>query len=129
MFQPDTIHRIGALRETPPGTFTVKYFDPCFTAYPEERAAAFSRMMGRSRGPYESISEFYACISQLNISQGGQRAADEYGPEALADCETLAEMASQIVVPEFENGPFVIGHNNLTMQNILVLCPMRCLFV
>jgi len=117
-------NRIGALRETPTGEFTVvEYSDPFFTAYPEDRASAFARLP--IRGPYESISEFYSCISKLNLSQASSGPVDEYGPRAIADYEALANMASEFVLPEFEAGPFVIGHNDLSVENILVLQPTK----
>jgi len=98
----------------------VEYFDPYFTAYPEERAAAFRAMKSSDRGPYSSITEFYASISKLNISQTANGPEDEQRSNDLADYETLARMAVKFVLPEFDRGPFVIGHNDLTVQNILV---------
>jgi hypothetical protein len=98
----------------------VEYFDPYFTGYPEERAVVFSRC---DRGPYKSISEFYSCISKLNILQTINSPPDEYTPGILADYEALAEIGSKFVIPEFDNGPFVIGHTDLTFQNILVRYP------
>ena len=38
---------------------------------------------------------------------------DENTPETIADYKLLPEIASKIVIPEFDNGPFVIGHNGL----------------
>jgi hypothetical protein len=115
-------NQIGTLRETPSGTFkVVEYFNLYFTTYPKERAAAFCSMEGCDRGLYKSISEFYSCISKLNILQATNGLPDEYGPKALAEYEVLTRMASKFVVPEFDHGPFVIGHNDLTVQNILVL--------
>jgi hypothetical protein len=34
-------------------------------------------------------------------------------------------MAAEFVVPEFETGPFVIGHNDLSVENILVSYPIK----
>lgn len=39
---------------------------------------------------------------------------------ALAEYELLAELSDKAIVEEFEAGPFVINHNGLTVQNILV---------
>ncbi|OQD77545.1 hypothetical protein PENDEC_c002G04149 [Penicillium decumbens] len=38
----------------------------------------------------------------------------------VAEYELLAELSMDIVVEEFQNGPFVIDYNDLTVQNILV---------
>ena len=39
---------------------------------------------------------------------------------AIAEYELLAELSDKVIVEEFETGPFVINHNDLTIQNILV---------
>lgn len=38
----------------------------------------------------------------------------------VAEYELLAELSDKIIIKEFESGPFVINHNDLTVQNILV---------
>lgn len=38
----------------------------------------------------------------------------------VAEYELLAELADKIIIKEFESGPFIINHNDLTVQNILV---------
>ena len=45
---------------------------------------------------------------------------------AVAEYELLMELSGNIIIEEFERGPFVINHNDLTVQNILV---WDCAFV
>lgn len=40
--------------------------------------------------------------------------------EIVADYELLAELLDNFVIKDLANGPFVINHNDLTVQNILV---------
>jgi hypothetical protein len=113
--------RIGSLREDSEGNFFVaEYVDPNWTAYPEERAAAYQKLDLRDRGPYPTISDFYAAISRLNRKYALEDPDDEDKDETIAEYEVLAEMTSKMVIDEFENGPFVPLHNDLTTQNILV---------
>ncbi|CRG89677.1 hypothetical protein PISL3812_06716 [Talaromyces islandicus] len=84
--------KIGCLREDSKGKFFVgAYYETNATAYPQHKAYALG-----------------------DLEEDGDR------EETVADYELLAELAGHFVIPEFKDGPFVINHNDLTIQNILV---------
>lgn len=114
--------KIGSLREDPKGNFFVgPYVDPSGTAYPKHRAAVYEALNPRYKGPFSSVSDWYNAMAELNRNFALKDPELESDREAtLADYELLAELSGKIVVEEYRNGPFVINHNDLTVQNILV---------
>ena len=110
------------MREDSEGNFYVgPYVDSNGTAYPRYKAEAYKSLGPENHGPFESTSDWYAAISQLN-RQFTLEDPEEEGDrdESVAEYELLAEFAPKIVVEEYANGPFVINHNDLTLRNILV---------
>ncbi|KAM5443291.1 hypothetical protein MferCBS31731_001612 [Microsporum ferrugineum] len=114
--------KIGSLREGPEGNFAIgPYIDPNSTACPQPRATAYSSLSDAHKGPFPSIHEWYEAMAQLNRRASlDSLESEEDGDETVADYEILANLSNKIVVKEFDNGPFVINHNDLTVQNILV---------
>lgn len=109
------------MHEDEDGTFTVEeYFDPIWIGCSSERAKVFKSLRKCDRGPYDSITAYYLGIAELNYQQALAGPPEVYGPEGVDLYETLADMTLCIALPEFEKGPFVIAHNDLTLQNILV---------
>lgn len=113
---------IGSLREDLKGNFFVgSYVDPSGTAYPKHRAAVYEALNPRYKGPFSSVSDWYNAMAELNRNFALKDPDLEEERDAmLADYELLAELSHKIIVEEFRNGPFVINHNDLTVQNILV---------
>lgn len=72
------------------------------------------------RGPFHSNSEWYRAITQLNRQFSLTDPEEEARAEAVGDYELLSEFSDRAVLKEYDNGPFVIHHNDLTVQNILV---------
>lgn len=114
--------KIGSLREDSNGDFFIgPYIDPNATAYPDYRAAAYNELSPGFKGPFTSISDWYNAMTELNRKSALNVLEDEgEKDEILADYEILAEFADVIAIEEFRNGPFVVNHNDLTIQNILV---------
>ncbi|KAH8704834.1 hypothetical protein BGW36DRAFT_421425 [Talaromyces proteolyticus] len=114
--------KIGSLRENPDGEFFVApYTETNATAYPQYKAIAYNKLSPQHKGPFSSVLEWYNAIAELNRKYAlGDPDEEEDRDETVADYELLAELAEHFVVPEFANGPFVINHNDLTIQNILV---------
>jgi hypothetical protein len=117
--------KIGTLREDPDGDFFVAEYSDMYTAYPEERASAYNKLRKNKKGPFSSISEFYDAMSDLNdlSVQEDPKSHDEEETDKeleVLQYKQLREMASNFIVDSFNNGPFVINHDDLTIQNILV---------
>ncbi|EEP81332.1 predicted protein [Uncinocarpus reesii 1704] len=113
--------QIGSLREDPEGNFVVgPYIDPNSTAYPQHRATAYKSLDCLHKGPFSSVQEWYSAMAQLNRKASLDDLDEEDGDEVVADYEILASFTHKVLVKEYENGPFVLNHNDLTVQNILV---------
>lgn len=114
--------RIGSLKEDPSGNFFVApYVDPTATAYPEHRAAVYETLSPRHKGPFLSVSDWYNAMTELNRESALQAPEEDSDIDInVAENELLAELSDNIIVEEFRKGPFVINHNDLTVQNILV---------
>lgn len=114
--------KIGSLREAPDGTlFVGPYTETNATAYPKYKAVAYKKLEARYKGPFSSTSEWHQAMAELNRKVRiedpeveGDRA------EIVAEYELLAELSDHFVIREFSQGPFVLNHNDLTLQNILV---------
>ncbi|RJE25068.1 Phosphotransferase enzyme family [Aspergillus sclerotialis] len=113
--------KIASLREDSDGNFFVgPYVDPAGTAYPEHRALAYETLSAHQKGPYSSISDWYKAMAVLNRRSALHDPDEEDKDVAVAEYELLAELSDKVIVKEFETGPFVVNHNDLTIQNILV---------
>ncbi|RJE18528.1 hypothetical protein PHISCL_09132 [Aspergillus sclerotialis] len=118
----DIILQLGTLREDSNGSFFVgPYVDSSGTAYPKQRAAAYKALSARYKGPFPSVSDWYDAMAELNRKFSLEDPEEEGDRDVtVAEYELLAELSDKIIVDEFKSGPFVINHNDLTVQNILV---------
>ena len=113
--------KIGSLREDSRGSFFVtEYVDPNTTACSEEQVMAFKSLESRYRGPFSTVSDFYHASCLLGKAHARTDPEEEYPEETIEDLETLDKMIPKFQIDEYENGPFVLFHNDLTVQNILV---------
>jgi hypothetical protein len=87
----------------------------------DTRPKLTSRLLRKTRDLSSQQQNGTTAISRLNRKFAIEDPEEEGDrDESVAEYELLAEMAPKIVVKGFENGPFVINHNDLTLQNILV---------
>jgi hypothetical protein len=113
--------KIGCLREDPDGGFFVApYTETNATAFPQYKTITYNKLSPQQKGPFTSISGWYNSMAELNRKFALGDPEEEDRDETVADYELLAELAEHFVIPEFEHGPFVLNHNDLTIQNILV---------
>lgn len=110
------------MREDSNGSFFVgPYVDSSGTAYPKQRAAAYKALSARYKGPFPSVLDWYDAMAELNRKSALEDPEEEGDRDVtVAEYELLAELSDKIIVDEFKSGPFVINHNDLTVQNILV---------
>ncbi|KAI9814083.1 MAG: hypothetical protein M1826_002328 [Phylliscum demangeonii] len=118
--------KIGSLREASDGGFFIAAFADTSTGDPKERASAYSKLAKEKQGPFSSISAFYEAMSDLNDVFVKEDAESEDEEEATdkelvaSQYQQLRGMAPKFILADYQNGPFVINHNDLTGQNILV---------
>ncbi|KAI9824658.1 MAG: hypothetical protein M1826_007297 [Phylliscum demangeonii] len=118
--------KIGTLREDADGRFFIAAFADTSTAYPKQRASAYSKLAKAKQGPFSSISDFYEAMSDLNDIFVDEDAESEDEEEmtdkelARLQYQQLRGMAPKFILDDFQNGPFVINHDDLTGPNILV---------
>lgn len=98
----------------------VEYIDSVATAVSQERVIAYNNLSPADRGPYPTISAFYAAVACLNVATALEEAHLAQHDQLVAEYAILAEMSGRMVMKEYEHGPFVPGHNDLASQNILV---------
>lgn len=113
--------KIGSLQEDSNGDFFVgPYVDSNGTAYPKAKAEAYMSLESHHRGPFATTSDWYdaMALSQRNFVLADPE--EESRDSSIAEYELLAEFAPKIVSAAYEKGPFVVNHNDLTPQNILV---------
>lgn len=118
-----TFDKIGSLREDSNGNFFVgPYIDSMATAYPKHKGAVYNGLDSCNKGPFTSVSDWYRAMALLNrkFALEDPEEDEEDRAATVGNYELLAEFADKIVIEEFDHGPFVINHNDLTVQNILV---------
>ena len=99
------------------GIFIVaEYFD-AGTLFPQERGDIYEA--SPFKGPFNTVSEFHSVLLSLNHDYALVDTEDENGEFLLSvgQCR-LAE--PKISLPQYESGPFVINHDDLSSSNILV---------
>jgi hypothetical protein len=114
--------KIGCLREDSNGNFFIgAYTETHATAYPQHKAVAYSQLDVHHQGPFSPATDWYSAMAELNRKYAvGDPEEEVDRDKTVADYELFAELADHFVIPEFKDGPFVINHNDLTVQNILV---------
>lgn len=64
---------------------------------------------------------WYNATTELNQTCALQDSEEEDERDrTVTEYELLAELSDKIIAKEFRSGPFVIDHNDLMVQNILV---------
>lgn len=112
--------KIGSLREDANGNFFVgPYNETNVTAHQQNKAVAYNQLEPHHQGPFSSIPDWYNAMAEFNRKYAVV-AMVQNREELVADYELLAELADHFVIPEFKDGPFVIDHNNLSIDNIFV---------
>lgn len=114
--------KIGSLGEDSNGNFFVgPYVDIMDTASQKQRTQTYQSPSPHHKGPFSSTSDWYAAMSELNRKSAIEDPDEEEDKDVnVAQFELLAELSRDIIVEKFNDGPFVINHNDLTVQNILV---------
>lgn len=114
--------KIGSLGEDSDGEFFVgPYVDIMNTASQKQRTETFESLSPHHKGPFSSASGWYAGMLELNRKSAIDDPDEEEDKDAnVAQFEVLAELSADVIVEKFNEGPFVINHNDLTVQNILV---------
>ena len=110
-----TFDKIGSLREDSKGGFFVtEYVDPNTTSFSEERVMAFKSLESSYRGPFSTVSEFYHASCLLGKAHARTDPEEKSPEQAIEDFETLNKMIPKLRIDEYETGPFVLFHNDLT---------------
>ncbi|PPQ64863.1 hypothetical protein CVT26_002581 [Gymnopilus dilepis] len=107
---------IGSLQERPMGSgnFVLdEYLDAGIT-FPPERGRIYES--STARGPFNTTSEYYSAMLSLN-DQYAMIEQDEDYILALQHCRLLEPL---LTLTEFDKGPFVINHDDLSSSNILI---------
>lgn len=112
--------KIGSIREHPgvsSGPFYVNEYYDGGLSYPIRRAKVYEQCP--SQGPFNIVAEYHSSdLLDLN-DRCAQEDKDDDGSytTAVANCRFLH---STLSLPEYETSPFVLNHNDLSANNILV---------
>ena len=63
---------------------------------------------------------WYNATTELNQMCALQNSEEDERDITVTEYELLAQLSDKIIAKEFRSGPFVIDHNDLMVQNILV---------
>ena len=80
----------------------------------------FKSLESCDRGPFSTVTSFYHAQCVLGKEHAQINPEEEDIGETVEDFETLDVMIPKFRINDYENGPFVVAHNDLTVQNILV---------
>ncbi|KAF8816734.1 hypothetical protein BYT27DRAFT_7237737 [Phlegmacium glaucopus] len=111
--------KIGTLQEQPvgSGTFSIaEYFDSGIV-YPEERGKIYEA--SSIKGPFSTVSEYHSALLSLNHNFALADPEDEDG-DYLRSVQQCRLLQPKLSLPQYENGPFVVNHDDLSSSNILV---------
>jgi len=111
--------KIGSLREQPAGSgsFCIgEYFDAGIV-YPQERGEIYDA--SSFKGPFSTVSEYHSAILSLNENYAVVDKEDEDG-DYLRSVQQCRLLQPKMSLPQYENGPFVVHHDDLSSSNLLV---------
>ena len=112
---------IGTLQEQPvgSGTFSITEYLDSGIVYSEERGKIFEA--SSIKGPFSTVSEYHSALLSLNHNFALVNPEDEDGDylRSVRQCHLLQPKLS---LQQYENGPFVVNHDDLSSSNILVCC-------
>lgn len=81
----------------------------------------YETLSSHHKGPFSSVSDWYNAMAELNRKSALQDPEEGSDRDiTVAEYELLTELSDNIIVEEFRSRPFVINHNDLTVQTILV---------
>ena len=113
--------KIGSLQENPVGSgnFEVGEYYNAAILYPQARGQIYEASL--SKGPFSTTSDFQAALMSLNEKYAGIDGIDEDREYLRSVQQTrLLCLRPEISPPQYENGPFVLGHDDLSSSDILV---------
>jgi len=110
--------KIGCLQEQPgSGAFCVgEYFDTGIL-FPEARGQIYEA--SSCKGPFSTVSEFHSALLSLNENFAAVDEEDDDGAylRSVQQCRLIQPKVSP---PQYEKGPFVLNHDDLSSANVLV---------
>jgi hypothetical protein len=101
------------------GTFIVAAYHDAGILFPQERGEIYEA--SPFKGPFSTVSEFHSVLLSLNHDYVLVNTEDENG-EFLLSVGQCRLAQPKISLPQYENGPFVVNHDDLSSSNILVCC-------
>ncbi|KAF8963627.1 hypothetical protein BDZ97DRAFT_985523 [Flammula alnicola] len=111
--------KIGNLQEQPVGSgaFCVSEYFDAGILFPPERGQIYDA--SSSKGPFSTVSEYHSAILSLNENFAAVDEEDEDG-DYLCSVQQCHLIQPKISLPQYEKGPFVLNHDDLSSSNILV---------
>ena len=111
--------KIGCLQEQPVGSgaFCVgEYFDAGIL-FPQARGQIYEA--SSCKGPFSTISEFHSALFSLNenFAAVDEEDDDDAYLRSVQQCRLIQPKVS---LPQYESGPFILNHDNLSSANFLV---------
>jgi hypothetical protein len=99
------------------GNFIVaEYFDAGIL-FPQERGEIYEA--SSFKGPFSTVLEYNSALLTLNHDYALVDTEDEDG-EYLRSIGQFRLAQPKVSLPQYENGPFVVNHDDLKSSNILV---------
>ncbi|KAF8523919.1 hypothetical protein BU17DRAFT_43392 [Hysterangium stoloniferum] len=114
--------KIGSIQERPlfSRNFVVEEYVTPTLVSSEARQRVWNALPLSLKGPYTRASSFYSAIMDFNETVGLHYASAESDSGYLSSVRQCRRVADLLALPEFETGPFVIEHDDLSSANILV---------
>ena len=101
------------------GTFIVAEYYDAGLLLPQERGKIYEA--SPFKGPFSTVLEYHSALLSLNQDFALVDTEDEDG-EFLRSVEECRLAQPKVSLPQYENGPFVLNHDDLKSSNILVYC-------
>ena len=99
------------------GTFIVAEYYDAGLLLPQERGKIYEA--SPFKGPFSTVSEYYSALLSLNHDFALVDTDDEDG-DYLRSVGVCRLAQPKVSLPQYENGPFVLNHDDLKSSNILV---------
>jgi hypothetical protein len=97
------------------GTFIVAEYYDAGILFPQERGEIYEA--SSLKGPFSTVSEYHSALLTLNHDYGLIDTEDY-----LRSVRVFRLAQPKVSLPQYENGPFVVNHDDLKSSNILVYC-------
>ncbi|KAF8529619.1 hypothetical protein BU17DRAFT_36643 [Hysterangium stoloniferum] len=114
--------KIGSIQERPlfSRNFVIEEYVTPTLVSSEARQRVWNALPLPLKGPYTRASSFYSAIMDFNETVGLHYASADSDSKYLSSVRQCRQVADLLALPEFETGPFVIEHDDLSSANILV---------